>query len=400
MPLAVAFALAAVLSPTDPIAVSAIAQRVPISRRTMRILEGESLLNDASGLVCFRLAVAALLTGTFSLSHATFEFGWLVTGCIGVGAGLTWLLCRLKNEVSRLMGEESGAQILISVLTMNFVEASSPAPAITRIRRNTFWDVIQFSANGVIFVLLGEQLHGIVAAAATTVTLTGHTHPAWLVAYVLAISLGLAVLRSLWVYVSLRLTLFRSRESRGKPGRIPVAAPTGPPVRLGARLVAVMTLAGVRGAVTLAAVMSLPLALPDGSAFPARDLAILLAMGVITVSLVAASIGLPLLLKGLTLPVDPSLEAEEALARVTAAHAAIAEIERLEEQRPDDHAHAEVILAAARVIDSYRARIESRTGDHGEVELARRGEAFERELRVAGLMAERTELFANCETAI
>ena len=136
-----------------------------------------------------------------------------------------------------------------------------------------------------------------------------------------------------------------------------------------------MTLAGVRGAVTLAAVMSLPLALPDGSAFPARDLAILLAMGVITVSLVAASIGLPLLLKGLTLPVDPSLEAEEALARVTAAHAAIAEIERLEEQRPDDHAHAEVILAAAaRVIDSYRARIESRTGDHGEVELARRGE--------------------------
>jgi len=215
MPLAVAFALAAVLSPTDPIAVSAIAQRVPISRRTMRILEGESLLNDASGLVCFRLAVAALLTGTFSLSHATFEFGWLVTGCIGVGAGLTWLLCRLKNEVSRLMGEESGAQILISVLTMNFVEASSPAPAITRIRRNTFWDVIQFSANGVIFVLLGEQLHGIVAAAATTVTLTGHTHPAWLVAYVLAISLGLAVLRSLWVYVSLRLTLFRSRESRG-----------------------------------------------------------------------------------------------------------------------------------------------------------------------------------------
>jgi len=154
-----------------------------------------------------------------------------------------------------------------------------------------------------------------------------------------------------------------------------------------------MTLAGVRGAVTLAAVMSLPLALPDGSAFPARDLAILLAMGVITVSLVAASIGLPLLLKGLTLPVDPSLEAEEALARVTAAHAAIAEIERLKEQRPDDHAHAEVILAAARVIDSYRARIESRTGDHGEVELARRGEAFERELRVAGLMAERTELF-------
>jgi len=137
---------------------------------------------------------------------------------------------------------------------------------------------------------------------------------------------------------------------------------------------AVMTLAGVRGAVTLAAVMSLPLALPDGSAFPARDLAILLAMGVITVSLVAASIGLPLLLKGLTFPVDPSLEAEEALARVTAAHAAIAEIERLKEQRPDDHAHAEVILAAARVIDSYRARIESRTGDHGEVELARRGE--------------------------
>ena len=85
MPLPVAFALAAVLSPTDPIAVSAIAQRVPMPSRMMHILEGESLLNDASGLVCFRFAVAALLTGAFSLSGALLDFAWVAASGVAVG---------------------------------------------------------------------------------------------------------------------------------------------------------------------------------------------------------------------------------------------------------------------------------------------------------------------------
>ncbi|MEP7100432.1 MAG: Na+/H+ antiporter, partial [Burkholderiales bacterium] len=398
LPWPVAFALAAVLSPTDPIAVTAIAQRVPITRRMMRILEGESLLNDASGLVCFSFAVAAMTTGTFSLSRALFDFVWVATGGVAVGVGLTLALTGLKNRVSQRIGEDSGSQILISLLipfgcyllaeaihasgilaavaaglTMSSVESSGHAMATTRIRRATFWDVIQFSANGVVFVLLGEQLPGIAAGAAATVQLTGHAHPAWLIAYVLAITLGLALLRFAWVMVSLRA---------GAPGR-----PSW-------RLVTVMSLAGVRGAVTLAGVLSLPLLLPGGAPFPGRDLAILLAMGVIIVSLVAASIGLPLLLGGLALPSDPSREAEEASARIAAAHAAIGEIERLQLARSKDQPDADIVVAAAaRVMDIYRARIESRAGDAEAIALARKSEAVEREMRLAALAAERTEIF-------
>ncbi len=242
MPLAIAFALAAVVSPTDPIAVSAIAQRVPIPKRMMHILEGESLLNDASGLVCLRFAIAAALTGTFSIQDAALNFLWVALGGIAVGVGVTWAVSRAKSWVSRHYGEDGGAQILISLLipfgsylaaehlhcsgilaavaaglTMGFVETTGDIAGATRIRRNTVWDTIQFAANGIIFVLLGEQLPAILSGAAETVRLTGHHEPWWLGIYILAISLGLAALRFLWVWVSFRLTLFRAGDWRTTP---------------------------------------------------------------------------------------------------------------------------------------------------------------------------------------
>jgi len=96
VPLAVAFALAAVVSPTDPIAVRAITARVPVPRRLMHILEGEALLNDASGLVCFRFATAAALTGSFSLYDAAVSFMWMACGGIALGVGATWTITRAK----------------------------------------------------------------------------------------------------------------------------------------------------------------------------------------------------------------------------------------------------------------------------------------------------------------
>jgi len=101
VPVAVAFALAAVLSPTDPIAVSAITARTPMPKRLMHILEGESLLNDASGLVCLRLAVAATLTGSFSLGEASVTFLQLAIGGVLVGVAVTWGIARLKNVGSK-----------------------------------------------------------------------------------------------------------------------------------------------------------------------------------------------------------------------------------------------------------------------------------------------------------
>jgi CPA1 family monovalent cation:H+ antiporter len=407
MPLTVAFALAAVISPTDPIAVSAIAARVPIPKRLMHILEGESILNDASGLVCLRFAIAAALTGAFSLPEAALNFAWVALGGIAVGFGITWLTARGKEWIARRIGEESGSQILISLLlpfasyllaeflhcsgilaavaaglTMSFVEASGRSMAVTRMRQNTVWDTIQFVANGIIFVLLGEQMPSILEPAAETVRLTGHREPWWLLVYVLAIYIGLVVLRFVWVWVSLSLTIFKARLHGSKA--------QGP----NWRLVAVTSLAGIRGAITLAGVLTLPIVLNDGSPFPARNLAIFLAMGVIIVSLVAASIGLPLLLRGFEMPADPSDQAEEDRARVAAAEAAIAEIERVQHTLAAGRRNADVyIAAAARVMDFYRTRIEARSREGEAATLVREREDAERTMRMAAIKAERTVIF-------
>lgn len=116
IPLAAAFALAAILSPTDPVAVSAIASQSPIPSRLMHILEGESLLNDASGLVCFRFAVAAVITGSFSLLDASLEFLQAAGGGLLVGIAVAWLIGILNRWLVAAVGEDPGTQILISLL--------------------------------------------------------------------------------------------------------------------------------------------------------------------------------------------------------------------------------------------------------------------------------------------
>nr|WP_317893534.1 Na+/H+ antiporter [uncultured Sphingomonas sp.] len=406
MPLAVAFALAAVVSPTDPIAVSAIAARVPIPKRMMHILEGESLLNDASGLVCLRFAIAAALTGTFSASSAALNFLWVAFGGLAIGVAVTMAVTWAKYRVAKRFGEEIGSQILVSLLipfgsyllaehfhcsgilaavaagvTMSFAEISRQALPATRVRRNSVWDTIQFAANGIIFVLLGEQLPAILHGARETVALTGHQNVWWLALYVLAMNVGLAALRFVWVWISLRLTLLR----RGDAGQSPEW-----------RLVAAMSFAGVRGAITLAGVLTLPLLAANGTPFPARDLAIFLAAGVIVTSLVVASIGLPLLLRGLKMPADASVQAEEDAARVAAAEAAIREIERVQHDLAAGRNDADLYASAgARIMDLYRERIEARSQEGEAAEAARREDGIERELRLAGLKAERAAIFRS-----
>lgn len=162
----------------------------------------------------------------------------------------------------------------------------------------------------------------------------------------------------------------------------------------GWRLIAATSLAGVRGAITLAGILTLPLGLPDGTPFPARDLAIFLAAAVIIVSLVAASIGLPHLLKGLRLPPESSGDRREDIARVAAARAAIKAIERKQHElgqgRSDANLYAE---AAVRLMDVYRQRIDGRTKTGEDAQLVRHIEDIEHKLRVEGIQAERDELF-------
>lgn len=404
MPLAVAFALAAVVSPTDPIAVSAIAQRVKIPSRMMHILEGESLLNDASGLVCLRFAIAAALTGTFSLYDATLSFLWVAVGGLVIGIAVTWSITWLSGKLSQRYGEESGSQILVSLLipfasyllaehlhcsgilaavsagvTMSVAESAGQAPAVTRMRRSAVWDMIAFAANGTIFVLLGEQLPAILSRAGETVKVTGHENPWWLLAYVVALNVGLAALRFLWVWVSLQLTMLRQKRRHDSPSW---------------RIVAAFSVAGVRGAITLAGVLTLPFTMDDGTSFPARDLAIFLAMGVIIVSLLAATIFLPALLRGLELPKETKQEEDESAARLAAAQAAIAEIETVQHRLSTGRDDADLYIeAAARVTDFYRRRVESQADSDDPSSTSRQTLRIEMLLRLAAVRAERGEIF-------
>ncbi|WP_395943660.1 Na+/H+ antiporter [Brevundimonas sp.] len=409
MPLPVAFALAAILSPTDPIAVQAIASRAPIPKRLMHILEGESLLNDATGLTCMRIAVIAATTGAFSIGHAVGTFAWLALMGIVVGILVTLAISHAKGFVSRRWGEDVGAQILVSLLipfaaylvaeevhasgilaavaagiTMSFTErggGKGQSLAMTRIRRSVVWDTVQFVANGIIFVILGEQMPSIMARAAEVVAGTSRPEVWWLAVYVFAIVAALATLRFVWVWTSLKLTLFRRRHR-------------GPPPKVGLRLTMVMSLAGVRGAITLAGILTLPFVLGDGSPMPSRNLAIFLAAGVIIVSLLLATFALPRLLKNVELPPEPSHERDEDRGRVAAASAALRAIEdashAMAEGKPNPDLYSDV---ASRLMEIYRHRIESRTRtDEDDVEAARLSDRVERQLRLAGLAAEREEL--------
>jgi CPA1 family monovalent cation:H+ antiporter len=414
MPLTVAFALAAIVSPTDPIAVSSITERVAMPKRIQHVLEGESLLNDASGLVCFRFAVAAALTGTFSLTSAALTFIWVAFAGIATGVGVSWAVAHLKNFISRHFGENPGSQVLISLLipfaayqvaehlycsgilaavaagvTMSYSELSGRALASTRMQRTAVWDTVQFSLNGVMFVLLGEQLPGILESAVTTVRQSNHDNPWWLAVYVLAINLGLASLRFAWVWLSMSFSAFTVRRRRIEPAGVPKW-----------RTVAAISVAGARGAITLAGVLTLPLLLDDGTLFPARDLAIFLAAGTIILSLVAASIGLPRLLAGLDVTESGEGDQEDR-ARVAASEAAIQAIEQVvheqavQEQADDGQSDIDLYAeAAARIMDLYRHRIESRTGTEEKAQRLRRGDTIERQLRLNGLNAEREAIFA------
>lgn len=401
MPQAVAFALAAVLSPTDATAVSAIARRMPLSRRTMNIIEGESLLNDASGLVCLRFAVAAALTGSFSLGDAALEFLWLAAGGIITGVAVTMAIVLGKGWMARRFGEDSGSQILISLLMpflsylaaeklgcsgilaavaagigMSFAETAGRAQSTTRLHRRTVWDALQFTANGIVFVLLGEQLPTILGSAPETVASAGHHSAWWLAFWVLAVSAGLIALRFAWAWGYMRLTLHLPG------GRRPDW-----------RMTAVTALAGVRGAITLAGVLTLPMALPDGQPFPARELAIFIAAGVILISLLAASFGLPLLLRGTVLPAEEDHEAEEDAARRAAAQAALAEIDRVQQDMTKRSGEGELhVTIAARVMDPYRRFIEE-TGTGLSRAERQHISRIESDMHLAAIRAERAEIF-------
>jgi CPA1 family monovalent cation:H+ antiporter len=404
MPLAVAFATAAILAPTDPVAVSAISGTAPIPSRLMHILEGEALFNDASGLISFRFAVAAAITGSFSLADASLSFLKVAAGGLATGVVIAWGASAAYHWLARFIGDEPGTPVLISILipfaayfaaehlglsgifaavaagiSIHYANLIGRESAVIRMRRTAIWDMLQVALNGIIFVLLGLQLPTIIDSVPKIAHHAPGGNVAWLAGYIVAITLGLAVLRFVWVWASLegaRLLAALRGERRERPS---------------ARFLLVAALAGVKGAVTLAGILTLPFVMPGGTAFPARDLAIFLAMGVILLSLIAASAGLPLLTRGLEVadPLRPSNE--EQSARNAAAEAAIHRLEEV--QKGADEPAQTDNEAASRVIERYRARLDRQAGDEDEGQRIRDTARAERRFRLIALRAERSALY-------
>lgn len=373
MPLPVCFALAAVLSPTDVVAATAMAANVTIPRRLLRILEGEALFNDAAGLVCLRVAVTATMTGSFAFWSSAGELAWAATGGIALGLVFARLVSLIKLWVVARLGEDTSTQIVISLLTpygaylladmagaspvlaavaaglvMSWVEVGGEALALTRIRRNAVWETLQFTLNGSIFLLLGEQLPDILSRVSAGAAESGRADLAWLLVYMLVVTAVLAVLRFAWVWVSVVIWLHRHPDlANGQ--RLP-----------NWRLVTVMSTAGVRGAITLAGALSLPLALPDGAPFPSRDLVILIAAGVILVSLIVANASLPGLLRTTKVPPEPHHDQQERMARIEAAKAAIAALAKAGQKgegKQGDAKQGDHLAAVAAVADYYQHRL-------------------------------------------
>jgi CPA1 family monovalent cation:H+ antiporter len=413
--LPVAFALGAVLSPTDAVAVSAILGKRQLPPTLRRLLEGEALLNDASGLVTFKFAIAAALTGVFSIWDASLSFLIIAIGGLAVGALTAWLLSVARRQVVRWSGEEPSIQVVLLLLTpfaaylfaehfglsgilsavasgiaMTYTESTETGSSATRLQVSSVWNMLGFVFNGMTFMLLGLQLPSIVVQAGVAAQLAGGI-PVWqLFTYVAAISTGLIVLRFLWVLVTQHLRGFR-RILLGSERRRP-----------NIWLVLVMSLAGVRGAITLAGVMSVPLVLDNGTPFPGRDLLIFLAAGVILCSLLAATLLLPWLLPKLPVPTENPLEKEEKRARVLLAQAAINGVEIAQiRMEPGLSEEDRMVLAevGTDVQAIYRRRIEA---DGDSEETNRRASIYrtmENKLRLAAVEAERREVYRLRETA-
>ncbi|WP_263141473.1 Na+/H+ antiporter [Pseudomonas sp. RIT-PI-AD] len=406
IPLPAAFALAAVLSPTDAVAVSAIVQgRLP--RSLMHVLQGEALMNDASGLVTFKFAVAAALTGVFSLGDASFTFvlvalGGLVVGLLLsalVGRVRAWMIGRgwddpathvvfmlLLPFAAYVAAEHLGVSGILSAVAAGMMQSRVdllPRQTATRLLNHSVWAMLEYAFNGLIFLLLGLQLPDIVKAA------TRHSEQLWstaalLFVEVLAIFLVLMLLRFLWMYGYWRLSA-RVREWRGRPSRF-----SGQSYM---RITVVLSLSGVRGAVTLAGVLSLPLLLGNGEAFPERDLLIFIAAGVILLSLLVASIGLPLLLRGLPPDDEEWRERERRMIWRKTAAAAIRALEAQNEDRSEDvEAAALAAEVKANIMAEYRKQLDTSDSGEGQAKF-RTIQGLEQRLRLQALRAQRLELY-------
>ena len=333
MPWAMAFALGAIVSPTDPVAATAIMRRLSVPRRLVTVVEGESLVNDASALIAYRVAVAAAVGGTFSLGEAALDFVVAAGGGVAVGLAAGWVIGEVRRRlddppteitVSLLTGyaayvpaEQLGLSGVLAAVTAGlYIGRLSPEISTGRMRIQGFatWDVLVFVLNATLFLLIGLQLNTILDG------LSGYS-TGELLGYAALIAGTVIVMRIVWSFTMPYVIRALDRRPRQRERRAGAAF----------RMVAAWS--GMRGAVSLAAALALPLETDAGAPLPERNLILFLTFAVILATLVLQGLTLPALIRALRIRDDGAdREREELRARLVAARAALDALDGLVEQ--------------------------------------------------------------------
>src|SRR3954471_13477064 len=379
------FVLGALVSPTDPTAAASIAQRLGLPRRLIGLIEGESLVNDGTALVAYRFAVVAVVTGSFSMGHATGRFFLNVAGGIAIGLAVGYLIRQLRRRlnnppveitVSLLSGyfgylpaQAAGVSGVLAAVTVGvYMGWHTPelTTAQTRLQGQGVWEIVFLLLNGLLFALVGLQLPRIVdrLSGRSTEELVGYA------ALVSGVVIGA---RFFWIFGTAWLpSVLSSRVREADP------LPSW-------RAKIVLAWSGMRGPVSLAAALALPLTTDAGRPFPERDLIVFLTFGVILSTLLVEGLTLPGLIRVLGLEDDGIAEKEEAKARIHAAEAGIA---RLEELLDEDWVRADTVERLRGQYNFRRDRFLSRLDPDGDGSAEERSVDFQR-LRRELLDAER-----------
>jgi Na+/H+ antiporter len=382
LPWAAAFALGAIVSPTDPLAATAIARRLGVPRRLVTVLEGESLVNDATALVAYRLAVGAVVAGSFTLWAAGLQFVSRGIGGVAIGLAVGWLIAEARRRI-----EDPVVEIVLSVVTgyaaylpaellgvsgvlaavtaglyvgWHAPELASPS---TRLLGFSFWEVLVYLLNAVLFVLVGLQLNLILTgvSGSSAVVLVGQA--ALVAAVVIGVRVG-------WGFTVPYLVRVLDR----RPAQ--VARRVGPRERL------VSSWSGMRGAVSLAAALALP------EDFPQRNLILFVTFGVILATLILQGLTLPWLIRRLGVHRDDSEAQEELRGRLRATDAALA---RLEELAGEGWTRDDTVERMRGLYQFRRRRLKARAGYLADDGAQDRSLAYQRLVREL-LEAQRREI--------
>jgi CPA1 family monovalent cation:H+ antiporter len=359
MPWAAAFTLGAVVSPTDPLAGAGIMRRLGFPRFLVSAIEAEGLFNDASALVAYKVAVAAVVGATFSIADAGLRFVLGAVGGVTIGLAVGWLIAEIRARtddaqtsvtISLFSGYAAfipatavGASgVLAAVTTGIYMGVRGPRiiSARTRLQGFFFWEVLDFILNASLFVLVGLQLRQVVTG------LGGDTAGS-VARYAVAVSGVVIVTRLIWFFtVPYVFRLFDRRPSQRDR-------------RIGAAPRLAIAWSGMRGAVSLAAALAIPLTIDGGQPFPKRNLIIFLTFSVIFATLVLQGLTLPALIKRIRIEHDGSEDAEDVKARLVATKAALARLDALERE---DWTRDDTIERLRGMYDYRKRRFAARAG--------------------------------------